>query len=56
MKRRGAGKHMAIDPVCGMHVDEKISTVKSKVGEKEFYFCCPSCKARFDKAPSKFNA
>ena len=55
MKRRGADKHMATDPVCGMHIDEKTSSIKSKVSGKEFYFCCPSCKARFDKDPSKFS-
>jgi len=55
MKKRGADIHLAVDPVCGMHVDEKTSSVKSKVSGKEFYFCCPSCKARFDKDPSKFN-
>ena len=47
---------MAIDPVCGMHVDEKTSNVKSRVGGKEIFFCCPNCKARFDKDPSKFKS
>jgi len=46
---------MATDPVCGMHVDEKTLAVKSKLGRKEVFFCCPSCKARFDKDPSKFK-
>jgi len=47
---------MAKDPVCGMEVDDKSSAVKSKVDGTVFYFCCPNCKARFDKDPSKFNA
>jgi xanthine dehydrogenase accessory factor len=46
---------MATDPVCGMHVDEKQSNVKSMIDGKEIYFCCPNCKSRFDKDPSKFN-
>jgi YHS domain-containing protein len=46
---------MATDPVCGMRVDEKQSNVKSIIGGKEIYFCCPNCKSRFDKDPSKFN-
>ncbi|TLX84414.1 MAG: YHS domain-containing protein [Thaumarchaeota archaeon] len=46
---------MAKDPVCGMEVDEKSSKEKSNVGGKAFHFCCPNCKARFDKDPSKFN-
>ena len=47
---------MTKDPVCGMEVDEKVFTVKSKVDGRVFYFCCPNCKARFDKDTSKFNA
>ncbi|MGH9998304.1 MAG: YHS domain-containing protein [Nitrosopumilaceae archaeon] len=46
---------MARDPVCGMEVDERTSTAKSKVGGKEISFCCPHCKSRFDKDPSKFK-
>ncbi|MDE1818634.1 MAG: YHS domain-containing protein [Thaumarchaeota archaeon] len=46
---------MVKDPVCGMEVDEKTSSVKSKVGGKEFYFCCSHCKSRFEKDPAKFK-
>ena len=45
---------MTTDPFCGMEIDEKTSNVKSTMAGKEFYFCCPNCKARFDKDPSKF--
>ncbi|MEZ6054492.1 MAG: heavy metal translocating P-type ATPase [Planctomycetaceae bacterium] len=40
---------MAIDPICGMTVDEKtaISTVRD--GET-FYFCCPNCLKKFEAA------
>ena len=27
----------------------------AQIGESMFYFCCPHCKARFDKDPSKFT-
>ena len=46
---------MEEDPVCGMEVNEKENAVKSKVHGRVFYFCCPNCKARFDKDPSKFK-
>lgn len=46
---------MARDPVCGMEVDERTSTAKSKISGKEVFFYCPNCKARFDKDPSKFK-
>jgi YHS domain-containing protein len=42
------------DPVCGMEIDESQVNDKSKVGESVYYFCCPNCKARFDKNPDKF--
>ena len=45
---------MPIDPVFGMEVGMR-SQYKSKVQGKELYFCCPNCKARFDKNPSKFR-
>ena len=45
---------MTKDPVCGIEIDEK-SSLKSVVGGKEIFFCCPHCKANFDKDPSKFK-
>jgi YHS domain-containing protein len=38
-----------------MEVDEKTSGIKSKIDGKEVHFCCPHCKSRFDKDPSKFE-
>lgn len=45
---------MAIDPVCRMTVDEKTAKIKSDYEGKTYYFCNPSCKATFDKNPSKY--
>lgn len=45
---------MIKDPVCGMMVDEKKSKLKSDYNGTTYYFCAPSCKATFDKSPSKF--
>jgi len=38
-----------------MEIDEKTSQYKSMVEGKEVHFCCPSCKAIFDKNPSKYK-
>jgi YHS domain-containing protein len=46
---------MVIDPVCKMEIDEKASQFKSKAEGKDVYFCCPHCKAIFDKQPSKYQ-
>lgn len=45
---------MAIDPVCGMEVDEKTATITSEYEGKVYYFCAPGCKTAFDKEPEKY--
>ena len=50
-KSRPAGTH---DPVCGMKIDEPKATAKSEYQGDAYYFCSPSCKAAFDKEPSKY--
>jgi YHS domain-containing protein len=48
------GKPMAIDPVCGMEVDEQTAAGKSEYEGKTYYFCSLGCKAAFDKDPEKY--
>jgi Cu+-exporting ATPase len=45
---------MAIDPVCGMNVEEKSAQLKSEHMGKIYYFCSQECKAAFDKNPMRF--
>lgn len=45
---------MAIDPVCGMEVDEEKAAGKSEYNGETYYFCSPGCKAAFDKDPEKY--
>ncbi len=45
---------MAIDPVCGMEVDEKTASWQSEYKGTTYYFCAPGCKASFDKNPVKY--
>ncbi|MDE1826865.1 MAG: YHS domain-containing protein [Thaumarchaeota archaeon] len=45
---------MAIDPVCGMEVDEGQSSLKSTVDGRDVYFCCSNCKEEFDSNPGRF--
>ncbi|MFQ6020654.1 MAG: YHS domain-containing protein [Candidatus Aenigmatarchaeota archaeon] len=44
---------MAIDPVCGMKVDEK-RAAKVKHKGKIYYFCSPTCQWAFEKNPKQF--
>ena len=46
---------MAIDPVCGMEVDEKTAPAKSEHMGKTYYFCAPGCKKAFDENPAKYT-
>ena len=46
---------MSKDPVCGMMVDEKTTTLTSAHDGVAFYFCSAACKTAFDKDPHKFG-
>jgi YHS domain-containing protein len=45
---------MAIDPVCGMEVDQKTATVTSDYLGNTYYFCMTGCKNAFDADPEKY--
>jgi YHS domain-containing protein len=45
---------MAIDPVCGMQVDEKTARHRSEHDGRTYYFCAPGCKREFDRDPQKY--
>ncbi len=45
---------MAIDPICKMEVDEKITKFKSEYKGKIYYFCAPGCKKEFEANPEKY--
>lgn len=40
---------MANDPVCGMYVDEKKSSLTSEKEGRKYYFCSTTCKIQFDR-------
>ena len=45
---------LAIDPVCGMTVDEKTAKFKTDYKGTTYYFCAPGCKKAFEKEPEKY--
>ncbi len=45
---------MAIDPVCKMEVDENRSKYGTRYKGKNYYFCSPGCKKKFDEDPEKY--
>jgi Cu+-exporting ATPase len=42
---------MAIDPVCGMTVDEQTAPATAVHNGATYYFCAPGCKRTFEKDP-----
>ena len=45
---------MAIDPVCGMEVDERNASGKSERDGKTYYFCSQECQEEFEDNPEIF--
>jgi YHS domain-containing protein len=43
-----------VDPVCRMEVDPRKAAAQSTYQGRTYYFCCPGCKARFDRDPESF--
>ena len=49
-------KHiMAIDPVCGMQVDQRTGLSAERDGQT-FYFCSEHCRRKFLEQPSPAGA
>ncbi len=46
---------MAIDPVCGMTVDEQFAATTSVHNGTTYYFCSAPCGAKFAAAPAGYS-
>ncbi len=44
---------MAIDPVCGMSVDDR-TDLKEEFRGREYYFCSEECMHRFQSEPARY--
>jgi Cu+-exporting ATPase len=44
----------AIDPVCGMSVDPATARASSVHDGRTYYFCCPSCRQKFEADPQRY--
>lgn len=44
----------AIDPVCGMAVSVEAGSETAAYDGVKYYFCCPSCRARFEESPAQY--
>jgi Cu+-exporting ATPase len=48
------GTIMAIDPVCGMNVEEKSAAGNAVHSGTTYYFCSPKCQHEFEANPAKY--
>ncbi len=44
----------AVDPVCGMQVTMRESTVRSEFRGQTYYFCTVACRKAFDVHPERY--
>src|SRR5947209_10613510 len=42
------------DPVCGMTVDPATARASTSYNGRTYYFCCPSCRQRFEADPQRY--
>ena len=52
--RPGAIVGRSVDPVCGMEVDPTRAAGEWEFEGTTYYFCCLSCRQRFQSGPSKY--
>jgi YHS domain-containing protein len=49
---------MAVDPVCGVHVDERaaqpVEQYTADYNAETFYFCSEDCKRVFEESPVQY--
>jgi YHS domain-containing protein len=45
---------MAVDPVCGMEVDEENAAAGLEYEGEAYYFCSRACLKKFEDSPSSY--
>jgi YHS domain-containing protein len=53
-RQKGGEPLMAMDPICGMEVDEKKAAATYEYKGKTYYFCAVGCKEKFSTNPEKY--
>jgi YHS domain-containing protein len=51
---RNSGGLMAIDPVCGMDVNEDNPPAKTQYDGAIYYFCSETCRTTFEEDPEEY--
>lgn len=54
LSRNSGGSAMAIDPVCGMDVNENNPPAKTEYNQAVYYFCSQNCRNVFEEDPEEY--
>lgn len=46
----------AIDPVCGMSVEESDAPARAEYEGQTYYFCSTDCKEEFEANPADYSS
>jgi YHS domain-containing protein len=49
-----SGGIMAIDPVCGMEINEDSAKAQTQFAGKKYYFCSEDCRKKFEEHPDEY--
>lgn len=52
--RRSTHQRTFKDPVCHMRVSRSTAAAAVEYGGKIYYFCAPSCRDEFERAPERY--
>jgi YHS domain-containing protein len=45
---------MAMDPVCGINVDDRNPEFETRFAGKKYFFCSDECRKEFDEHPEDY--
>ena len=45
---------MAMDPVCGIEVDERNLEFQTQFAGKKYFFCSEDCRKEFESEPQEY--
>ncbi|HET6181892.1 MAG TPA: YHS domain-containing protein [Candidatus Sulfotelmatobacter sp.] len=45
---------MAMDPVCGIEVDERNPEFQTQFAGKKYFFCSEDCRKEFESEPQEY--
>ena len=54
MQRQQKQTNSALDPVCGMTVNQRLTDIVTTIQGQTYYFCAEGCREAFEADPHKY--